>query len=350
MVKKGKMVKFGKLEKLEKLRTLGNCPDGWSFSIVALVVVLLVLIGGAGSVWANQTDAELIARYEPMWRSMFLAQNGFSVSEFAHQVTVKSRQIMRGQTATYFRVDFSAKIDWVELPLHHQFLIRLAAEDAAYRQTSLPRDTWFAEKDIEYVVAKRVYNTEMDGIRKVDRLGLPSLEEAKKEINFKTGIVTFFELRPGLYVPGKAPRVDGYPYLIFKGTRQPAPEPVHDPGDTPDFDLKGTPRPDLMKFQLESDRKKPRAFDLPAPGGSLVAPGVRGTPPSVEDPSYTGSAQTGSAPTSSTLPASSRSSETVRAPDDEEPERPETAAKVVVGYLNLVTKDLEFWEDTLIRY
>jgi hypothetical protein len=289
---------------------------------VWMVVILVLVLSPVTGVF-GQTDDELIARYEPLWKSLFRSRNGFSESEFAGQITIRRREIRRGQTACYFRVDFLLKMDWVEIPCQNQFLIQLSAQDDAYRQTSLPRDTWFSSDDIRYVVEKRVYNTEMDLIRNVVRPAFASREDAEKEIRWKTGIVAFFELRPAFFVPGKVPRVDGFPYLIFRGTRSGVPM-SRIPDVVPDFTLKGENPARPWDLQLKSD-------------------GIGSGTPRFKD--ETGTSEPG-LPDKTDVPLTKAPAGSKA---DEEESQPSVsrgpAGKIIAGHLNLISREVEFWDD-----
>ncbi len=282
-------------------------------TFLAIFLVLAVFVGGLQSspVLADENDASLIATYRPIWEESFRKRNNFTSEEFATMIAIRSEEIMRGDSSHYYRVDYTLKRDWVEIRCHDQVLVFMKSEADMYRHLNIPRDKWFSAEDFAMAIDKRLDNTETTTVSTIKALAFSSLEAAKKEVTDKTGIVHFIQAEVAFYVPGKLPRTDGDPYLLFIGSKTgPAAEPVQKIPGLPDAQPCAPPRP-----VPASEAKVP----------AQTACSVSNPPGSCEDPAYTGGL------------AGRHASDS---PNE----------KVLKGWLNLVTGALESREDNLINY
>lgn len=268
-----------------------------------------------------QDDSALVERYQAMWKEELMRQNGITESDFASKIEIKSQEIMHGETNDYYRVDFLCKWDWVEVPAHHQVVVRISSKDSGYGNLPLPRDTWFSKDDFTLAIEKQIYSTDSIKISPAKPLAFASFDAAKEDIMKKTGITSFSHLETAFYVPGKLPRVDGDPYINFNGTKGGAQENMK----PLDPDLKGR-------------NPKPAKFG----NNGIVAPTEKAPPPSLEDPAYIEASQ-GCVPAK----APSREAMGICAP---EPGDRLSSATCTKGWLNLVTGDINFWDDAAINY
>ena len=222
-------------------------------TFLAIFLVLAVFLGGSQStpVLAKENDESLISVYRPLWEESFRKRNSFTSEEFAAMIVIRSEEIMRGDWSHYYRVDYTLKRDWVEIPCHDQILVFMKNEADVYRHLNIPRDTWFSAGDFAMAIDKRLDNTETTTVSTIKALAFSSLEAAKQEVTDKTGIIRFLQAEVAFYVPGKLPRTDGDPYLLFTGSKtKPAPgtyqsipglpddaqscDVLQDPSDSPD--------------------------------------------------------------------------------------------------------------------
>ena len=219
------------------------------------VFVCVVLLNSFG-LPAEAGDAELLARYRGFWKAEFLKRNGFDEAEFAAQIKIRSEEIMRGAHGAYYRIDFTHAWSWLEIRDFSLVQIRESGANAP----------WFDEQQFARAIAARRGNTEMHDLQPGRPLAFASLEEAKAAITKKTGIIEFVNAEVSYYVPGRLPRSDGDPHLIFSGYKgaTAAPERIRPSGTefngntgvVPPHLEKPTPRP-----QQEEIRHYERAPD-----------------------------------------------------------------------------------------
>jgi hypothetical protein len=80
--------------------------------------------------------------------------------------------------------------------------------------------TWFKKDEIRLVTSKKLFNSTPLQLSAASAPAFPSLEAAKEHIKSKSGITEFVECEQVFYVPGKVPRTDGDPYLVFIGRKK----------------------------------------------------------------------------------------------------------------------------------
>lgn len=317
-----------------------------------------------GVLWGNitvcaETDAQLIARYEPIWNEAFKKQNGFSDVEFKKNISVTNKSIMHSDNQKYICLKYVQQIDWLSIPCYDQIMIYMSSKEDSYRHIPLPRGVFFSPADIDLAIQKRVDATALTKVQKTGKLAYSSLEEAKTEVKKKTGITSFFSEEVSFFVPGKLPRVDGDPYFIFKGTKEPAKPAKQVPSDKK-ISPSGrrdtvSPRPDYGsrgRGIVPADLEKKTLLQAPAGMHDMAAPNTgkdnpgdfypqapKG-PASCEDPNLTDMKKP-------VPPGGDHEVMGIRAPDPGDSRASETCTK---GYLNLVTKELKSWEDATINY
>lgn len=182
-------------------------------------ILWLFLLAFSGTVMVSaETDLQLIERFHPMWKNELFKINGFSEEQFENQIVIKKQAIMHTENSTYYNLEFISKWDWLEVPGYHKVLIRMSSKESAYRHLPIPRDTWFNQKDFTFAIKRKISDTDLI-VSPAKPLRYSSLEAAKSEIKSKSGINSFLTAETSFYVPGKLPRVDGEPYLLFSGVK-----------------------------------------------------------------------------------------------------------------------------------
>jgi len=79
----------------------------------------------------------------------------------------------------------------------------------------LPRDVWFTLPEIKVVLEKRVFDTTLGRVDPSAKLMYASLDEAKAFLMKKYNLAKIDSAEVAFYVPGKLPREDGMPYLLW---------------------------------------------------------------------------------------------------------------------------------------
>lgn len=225
--------------------------------------------------------------YLSLWQELLTEQNGTGNEVFADKIKVVSSRIETYPNMDEFRVEFIQKIGWLEIRGQHIFTVKLSSSEGGYKHLPLPRDKWFGKDDIKLAIAKKLFNSTPLNLTAAKAPFFSSLEAAKEFIKKEAGIDNFIECEQVFYVPGKLPRIDGDPYLVFAGTRTKAVKPA------PENGIIERKNPDEIRYYE-------RAPDQPS--------FAQGSP--------------------------------VKAGSD----------KLIKGWLNLIDGKIEFWEDSRINY
>lgn len=309
---------------------------GW---VAAALIVGLMIPGmsageGSGSGDSSIDEATLLSRYRQIWQAEFQRRNQFSADVFAASVAIDREEIMRTDSGNYYWVVYFVRGGWVAIKAVDQLMVFRKSSAGGHRTLSLPLDTWFSPEQVARAVDARWDASDMTRVSPIGQLAYASLDAAKAEISRKTGISRFITTEPVFYVPGKLPRSDGDPYLLFTGTRGAVP-------DAPE----AAPGPDDL---------------VPArPMGG----GIEGRGPATHAPHYCEAPETGgvasevAGPAAAVAPSSSPSAERKVRPCSAKPPSERAAPRgpgrdqtVTKGWLNLVSGALEHHEDQLIYY
>ncbi len=313
------------------------------------LVMSVVTVGadsGSGSGAGSLDEATLLSRYRQIWQAEFQRRNQFSADVFAASVAIDREEIMRTDSGNYYWVVYFVRGGWVSIKAVDQLMVFRKSSAGAHRTLSLPLDTWFSAEQVAQAVDARWDASEMTRVSPIGQLAYASLDAAKAEISKKTGITQFIDTEAVFYVPGKLPRSDGDPYLLFTGTRGAVP-------DAPEG-------PDAASGPVDLVPARPRSGGIDGRGSVPAAPGpaaVTHAPHYCEAPETGGVAPGVAESAVAGAPGPSPSAERKVLPCSAEPPSERAAPRgsgrdqtVTKGWLNLVSGALEHHEDRLIHY
>lgn len=166
-----------------------------------------------GSVLSQSQDSF----YYGVWKSELLVRNGIESSYFDQHfqnIHLSSKEWKNGIT---FRVDYLFNFDWLKFKVTDQFLIKLNSSFTAYQYLNIPRDILLDAEWTTFNIRNDINYTGTCKINKIDRLLYKSCKEAYQSFKDSSGYDVIYPERISLYVPGKLPRIDGYPYFIGSG-------------------------------------------------------------------------------------------------------------------------------------
>lgn len=246
--------------------------------------------------------------YLAIWKELVCEQNSLGEEDFAKKIQVMSHKLEVYPNMQELRVKFRQKIGWLEIEGQHIFTVKLSSAEGGYKHLPLPRDTWFSKDDIKLAIKKKLFNSTPLQLSAATAPAFTSLAAAKEHIKSKTGITEFIKCEKVFYVPGKVPRIDGDPYLVFTGHKKSA-------GSAP------TPNKPQSHDNIRYEKAPARPSLVPAK--PLQNQEIRHYERAPDKPSF--------APGNPALAAGG-------------------GDEVIKGWLNLIDGKINFWDDSMINY
>jgi hypothetical protein len=96
-------------------------------------------------------------------------------------------------------------------------MVKLNSSWSIYKHLKIPRDTLLNDEWARYNIRNNIYFTGTCKINKIESLPYNSCTEAYQSFRDSSGYEMIYPQSISLYVPGKFPRIDGYPYFIGSG-------------------------------------------------------------------------------------------------------------------------------------
>ena len=116
-----------------------------------------------------------------------------------------------------FRIDYLFSFDWLKFKVTDEFMIKLNSSSSSYQYLHIPRDTLLNDNWTRFNIRNGINYEATCLINKIEKLPYKSCSEACQSFKDSSGYDVMYPERISLYVPGKSPRVDGYPYFIGHG-------------------------------------------------------------------------------------------------------------------------------------
>jgi len=184
-------------------------------------VLPVVCLFGAGS--SNAADAkvgartvqEMKAEYTKLWRSALAESSGIPESALPPLLHVDETEIQTWNSGKTFRVRYTLRFDWLTIQREDNFMVWINESESAYRHLGLPRDTWLTGPDLKTVMARKIFDTALGRVDPTIKLAFSSLAEAKSLVCTENKLASLDRFEITFYVPGKVPREDGLPYLVW---------------------------------------------------------------------------------------------------------------------------------------
>ncbi len=179
------------------------------------LAVIAVLGCWVRSASAADSDQRKVAEYTQFWRTALASASGISEAVLAPLIQVEAAEISTWNSGKTFRVRYAVKLDWLTVTREDQFMVWINESESAYRQLGLPRDTWLTGADLKTVIARQVFDPAIGRVDPKIKPAFRSLEEAKAFVCQGHKLTALERADITFYVPGKVPREDGRPYLVW---------------------------------------------------------------------------------------------------------------------------------------
>ncbi len=163
----------------------------------------------------TRTDQEMMAEYTKLWRSALAESSGIPESALAPLLHVDATEINTWNSGKTFRVGYTLRLDWLTIQREDKLMVWINESESAYRHLGLPRDTWLTGPDLKTVIARKVFDTAIGRVDPGIKLAFSSLAEAKSLVCTENKLAALDRSEITFYVPGKVPREDGLPYLVW---------------------------------------------------------------------------------------------------------------------------------------
>ena len=167
------------------------------------------------STWAADSDKQMVADYTKFWRTVLAESSGISEAALAPFIQVDEAEISAWNSGKTFRVRYTVKLDWLTIKREDKFMVWINESESAYRHLGLPRDTWLFAADLKTVIARKVFDTTIGRVDPKIKPAFASLDEAKAFVCKEHKLASLDRAEITFHVPGKAPREDGLPYLVW---------------------------------------------------------------------------------------------------------------------------------------
>ncbi|MFH1049425.1 MAG: hypothetical protein V1779_00680 [bacterium] len=155
--------------------------------------------------------------YINLWKSELLESNEIDSNYFIthfKNIHLSSNEWKGGIT---FRIEYLFTYEWLKYKVKDEFMIKLNSSWINYKHLDIPRDILLNESWTRYNIRNEINYEGTCKVNKVEKLLFKSCEEACQCFKDSSGYDEIFPERISLYVPGKLPRIDGYPYFIGSG-------------------------------------------------------------------------------------------------------------------------------------
>jgi hypothetical protein len=155
--------------------------------------------------------------YYEVWKSELINQNEIELSYFNKhfkKINITSSKWNGGIT---FQIDYLFTFDWLKFKVKDEFMVKLNSSWSTYRHLKIPRDTLLNDEWTRYNIRNNIYHTGTCKINRIESLLYNSCKEAYQSFKDSSGYEMIYPQSISLYVPGKVPRIDGYPYFIGYG-------------------------------------------------------------------------------------------------------------------------------------
>lgn len=163
----------------------------------------------------TRTDQEMMAEYTRLWRSVLAKSSGISESALTPLLHADATEINTWNSGKTFRVRYTLRLDWLTIQREDRLMVWINESESAYRHLGLPRDTWLTGPDLNTVIARQVFDTALGRVDPRIKLAFSSLAEAKSLVCTEHKLASLDRSEVTFYVPGKVPREDGLPYLVW---------------------------------------------------------------------------------------------------------------------------------------
>jgi hypothetical protein len=171
------------------------------------------IIKDYGSVLSESMDSF----YYKIWKSEIVNNNDIDISYFNKHfsnVKISSKNWNGGITV---QIDYLCTFDWLRFKVKDQFMVKLNSSWNNYKHLNIPRDTLLSDEWTRYSIRNEIWYSGICQIKKIESLHYSSCAEACQSFKDLSGYEVIFPQSISLYVPGKVPKVDGYPYFIGYG-------------------------------------------------------------------------------------------------------------------------------------
>jgi hypothetical protein len=129
--------------------------------------------------------------YFTIWKDLLMSRNQMSKDYFDNHITPCNTSIDKWDDGISFRIYYKVKIEWAEILLGDQFIIRLSPSTSGlYPSLSLPRDTLLTKDQINSAFSLMAFSSSMNTISSINELKYHSLTEALNAVIRGSGVDT----------------------------------------------------------------------------------------------------------------------------------------------------------------
>ncbi len=125
--------------------------------------------------------------YFKIWKDYFLKVNNMSTSYFDAHITPYESFIESWESGESYKVRYKVKIQWLEVDVRDEFLIRIDVNETKFPQLDLPKGQFLFDDQVAVVLDNFAFDSKVTRIASVEELNFSSYKNALKALRDISG-------------------------------------------------------------------------------------------------------------------------------------------------------------------
>ena len=151
------------------------------------LVAICFLISFSGCNKVGKTEAGLCLsdqcnEYLEIWKAYLLEVNGMDEAYYNAHIFPYETFIQSSESGEHFKVRFTVTIDWLEMDVRDEFIVRIDENEDKFPQLDLPKGTYLNEDQVAVVLNNFAFSSNVSRIASVETLAHSSQRKALTEL------------------------------------------------------------------------------------------------------------------------------------------------------------------------
>lgn len=131
-----------------------------------------------GAYSAGMCVTQQCNNYFEVWKDYFLKVNDMSEAYFDAHIFPYTTFIESWESGESFKIRYKVKIDWLEVDVRDEFLIRIDPNEDKFPQLQLPRGQYLFDDQVAKVLDNFAFNSKVTRVAPVEQLNFSSEKNA----------------------------------------------------------------------------------------------------------------------------------------------------------------------------
>ncbi|MGB0884892.1 MAG: hypothetical protein ACPGR5_00545 [Chitinophagales bacterium] len=160
-------------------------------------------------------ESNLCLEYETIWKKLFKEKNNMSEKYFTEHVNILSTNITQWNSGENFNIVYNISIDWANIKVTDQFLIKKSAEENIFSDLNLPDNKYLNEEEIKRTINLLAFSSKLTIVKPINNLKFDSKASAKsylkKNLEFRNPKFNepFYKSIKWTFIPNGNPFISG---------------------------------------------------------------------------------------------------------------------------------------------